>query len=240
MNSEDNETLYTNEEKLNYIVKTLNLTTQEISKKLEISPSLVSQIQNCYNGKLKRIHLYALSKAYNIPMEIFEDEAIDSKETIDFMLKQASFSIFKKDYSVLQKLMGRWYLYSYPSSPNLSEVWSTETIIYDDFTVLDAHRNKGKVYIGQKQSLLIKESHNSKNITTTMFDNDRITYGNFPFSRIAKSNNFNKEILSFGFFSRNKLEKSEARKILGELKSVQLQIDYSLIERVSNSIKMEG
>ena len=240
MNSKDSELLYTNEEKLNYIIKKLKLTTKEISLKLEISTSLVSQIQNCYSGKLKKIHLYALCHAYSIPMDIFEDETINSKESIDFMLKQASFSIFENDHQLLKKLIGRWYLYSYPSSPNLSEVWSTETHIYDDYTVLDAHRNRGRVYIGKKQSILIKESNNSKNITATVFDNDRITYGNFIFSRVAKSNNFNKEILSFGFFSRDKIEKSEAKKILGELKSVQLQMDYSLIERVSNSIKMRG
>ena len=234
------EVLYNNEEKLNYILKKLKLTTIEIAKKLEISSGLVSQIQNAYNRKLRKIHLYALSNAYNIPMDIFEDETINSKETIDFMLKQASFTIFKKDYQILEKLTGKWYLYSYPSNPNLSEVWSTETHIYDDFTVLDAHRNKGKIYIGKKQSLLVKESHNSKNITTIVFDNDRITYGNFPFSRIAKSNSFNKEILSFGFFSRRKLEKNEAKNILGKIENVQLQIDYSLIDRVSGSIEMKG
>ena len=240
MVSKDGEILYNNEEKLNYILKKLNVTTKEIANELEISASLVSQIQNCYNEKLKKIHLYALSNAYNIPMSIFEDETINSAETIDFMLKQASFTIFDKDYTMLEKLMGKWYLYSYPSNPNLTEVWSTETHIYDDFTVLDAHKNRGEIYIGKKQSLIMKESHNSKNITTIVFDNDRVTYGNFPFSKIAKSNNFNKEIVSFGFFSRDKLEKDEAKKILGTLESVQLQIDYSLIERVSGSIEMKG
>ena len=234
------ETLYNNEEKLNYILKKLNITTKEIAEKLEISTGLVSQIQNPFNGKLRKIHLYAISKAYNIPVDIFEDETINSKEIIDYMLKQASFNIFKKDYEVLKKLIGVWYLYSYPSNPNLSEVWTTETYVYDDFTVLDTHRNRGRLYIGKKQSLIIKESNNSKNITTTVFDNDRITYGNFPFSRVAKSNNFNREILSFGFFSREKISKERAKEILGRVEQVQLQMDYSLIDRVSGSIQMRG
>jgi len=234
------ETLYNNEEKLNYILKKLNITTKEIAEKLEISTGLVSQIQNPFNGKLRKIHLYAISKAYNIPIDIFEDETINSKEIIDYMLKQASFNIFKKDYEVLKKLIGVWYLYSYPSNPNLSEVWTTETYVYDDFTVLDTHRNRGRLYIGKKQSLIIKESNNSKNITTTVFDNDRITYGNFPFSRVAKSNNFNREILSFGFFSREKISKERAKEILGRVEQVQLQMDYSLIDRVSGSIQMRG
>ena len=239
MNTEDT-LLYNNEEKLHYVLKKLNLTTKEISKKLEISSGLVSQIQNHYNGKLRKIHLYALSNAYNIPIEIFEDERINQKETIDSMLKQASFKIFTPNYQLLEKLVGKWYLYSYPSNKNLSEVWTTETHIYDDFTVLDIHRNRGKIYIGKKQSILIKESNNSKNITTTLFDNDRVTYGNFPFSRIAKSNSYNREILSFGFFSRRNMSKTEAKDILGEIDKSQLQMDYDMIDRISGSIEMEG
>jgi transcriptional regulator with XRE-family HTH domain len=233
-------TLYNNEEKLNYVLKKLNLTTKEIAKKLEISTGLVSQIQNHYNGKLRKVHLYAISNAYDIPMDIFEDESINLKSTIDYMLKQASFRIFEQDYKLLEKLIGRWYLYSYPSNQNLAKIWSTETHIYDDFTVLDAHRNRGRLYIGKKQSIIIKESNNSQNITTTVFDNDRVTYGNFPFSRIAKSNSFNREILSFGFFSRKEIPKDRAKEILGEVEKVQLQMDYSVIDRVSGSIEMRG
>ena len=239
MRTED-KILYNNEEKLKYVLKKLNLTTKEISKKLEISSGLVSQIQNHYNGKLRKIHLYALSNAYSIPIEIFEDENINTKEIIDAMLKQASFKIFIPNYQLLDKLVGKWYLYSYPSNSNLSEVWTTETHIYDDFTVLDIHKNRGKIYIGRQQSILIKESNNSKNITATVFDNDRVTYGHFPFSRIAKSNSYNREILSFGFFSRRNMSKAEAKNILGEIKKSQLQMDYDMIDRVSGSIEMKG
>jgi len=236
----EEESLYNNEEKLNYILKKLNLSTKEIAQKLEISTGLVSQIQNPFNSKLRKIHLYALSHAYNIPMDIFEDESINTKNQIDHMLKQASFDIFEKDYKILEKLIGVWYLYSYPSNPNLSEVWTTQTHIYDDFTVLDIHNNKGKLHIGTKQSMIIKQSNNSKNLTVTVFDNDRITYGAFPFSRIAKSNNFNREILSFGFCSKEKLSKERAKAILGSIEKVQLQIDYDIIERISGAIAIKG
>lgn len=233
--------LYNREEKLSYIIKVLNLKTNDIAEKLEISAGLVSQIQNHYNNKLKKIHLYALSHAYNIPMEIFENNKINTTSMIDSLLKKASVqSIFINDHNMLKKLLGKWYLYSYPSNPNLSEVWSTETHIYDNFQVVDVHKNKGILHIGQNQSLIIKESHNSKNLTTTIFDNARVTYGNFPFSRIAKSNSFNREILSFGFFSKRKIEQEEAQEILGEITKVQLQIDYDLIERINSSIKMKG
>jgi len=237
----ESQIFYNREEKLNYTLKKLNISTKDIAQTLEISTGLVSQIQHYYYGKLRKIHLYALSNAYNIPLEIFENETINSAEQIDKILKHSSVKeIFKPNPQLLDKLLGKWYLYSYPSNPNLSEVWSTETHIYEDAMVLDVHRNRGLLYIGQNQSIIIKESHNSKNITTTVFDNDRVTYGNFPFSRIAKSNNFNREIISFGFFSRREIEKNEAKEILGNIGKVQLQMDYSVIERISGAIQMKG
>ncbi|CAA6816351.1 MAG: Unknown protein [uncultured Sulfurovum sp.] len=233
--------LYNNEEKLNYVIKKLNLQTKEIAQKLEISPALISQIQNHYNGKLRKIHLYAICNAYNIPIEIFESENINQEEMIDSLLEKNKHTVmFHNNPTVLDKLVGRWYVYSYPSNPKLSEVWCTETTIYDTFQVEDAHKNKGKLYIGEKQSIILKESNNSKNITSITFDNNRITYETFPFSRVSKSNSLNKELFNFGFFSRRKLSIAEAKEVLGSLDEVQLQMNYGLLERINSCIQMEG
>lgn len=233
--------LYNNEEKLNYVIKKLNLQTKEIAKTLEISPGLISQIQNHYNGKLRKIHLYAICNAYNIPMEIFENENINHGHMIDELLDKAEQNVmFHNDYDLLDKLTGLWYVYSYPSNPKLSEVWCTETTIYENFQVEDAHKNQGKLYIGEKQSIILKESNNSKNITSITFDNNRITYETFPFSRVSKSNSLNKELFNFGFFSRRKISVEQAKEVLGSIKEVQLQMNYELLERINAQIEMEG
>ncbi len=240
MNLEGN-ILYTREEKLSYVIKSFNLKTNEIANKLEISAGLVSQIQNHYNNKLRKVHLYALSSAYNIPMEIFDNEEINTEQKINNLLQKLSLkNIFTEDQNILSKLLGKWYLYSYTSNPNELEVWSTQTHIYENFSVLDVHKNAGELHIGKNQSLIIKESHNSKNITTTVFDNARITYGNFPFSRIAKSNALNREIFNFGFFSRDEMSKDKAKEILGNIDKVQLQMDHEVIDRVTASINIKG
>ena len=233
--------LYNNEEKLNYVLKKLNLQTKEIAQKLEISPALISQIQNHYNGKLRKIHLYAICNAYDIPIEIFESEKINQEEMIDNLLEKSKDTVmFYNNHTLLDKLIGRWYVYSYPSNPKLSEVWCTETTIYENFQVEDAHQNKGKLYIGEKQSIILKESNNSKNITSITFDNNRITYETFPFSRVSKSNSLNKELFNFGFFSKRKLNIAEAKEVLGSLDEVQLQMNYGLLERINSCIQMEG
>jgi len=238
---QESEILYNTEEKLKYVIKSLNLKTKEIADKLEISSGLVSQIQNHYNGKLRKIHLYALCHAYDIPMEIFENAKITTKRMIDNLLKQSisKNTIFKKDYNLLSKLIGKWYLYSYPSNPNSKNIWATETTIYEDFSVEDAHQNRGQLFIGENQSIILKESNNSKNITSITFDNNKVTYDYFAFSRVSKSNNLNKELFNFGFFSKTKIDEQEAKSILGHIEKVQLQMDYALLERISYCITIE-
>jgi transcriptional regulator with XRE-family HTH domain len=238
----ENKFLHNNEEKLNYVIKKLNLKTKDIAQKLEISSGLISQIQNHYNGKLRKIHLYAICNAYKIPMEIFENKEVNNTEVIDGLLEQTlnPDSMFQNDYKLLNKLLGTWYVYSYPSNLKLTEVWITETKIFENFHVEDMHKNTGKLYIGKKQSIILKESNNSRNITSITFDNDRITYENFPFSRVSKSNSLNKELFNFGFFSRIKMSKEEAKEVLGNINEVQVQMNYGLLERINSCIETKG
>lgn len=228
---------YYNEEKLKYIIKRLNLSNREIAEKLEINRTLVANIQSYHQNRLRKCHLYAFCYAFNIPIEIFENSNINTKEKIDKILLKRD-DIFFKDYELLNKLQGKWYLYSYPSNLGFADVWETETTIYDDFSVEDMHQNRGKLLIGRNQSIILKESHNSKNITSITFDNSRVTYGKFAFSRVSKSNLLNKELFNFGFFSREKLTLDRAKEILGDRSEVQLQIKEKFLERINRNIDM--
>ena len=234
--------LFYKEEKLACVVKLLNLQTKEIAQKLEISSSLVSQLLNYKHNKLRRIHLYALQCAYNIPLEIFDNEEIKTKADISKLLQQSkhtkSCSIFAKNHDIIESLKGIWYLYSYSSNSNLTDVWATKTEFYDDFRVVDEFNNKGKIKIGKNQSIILKESFNSKNLTSIVFNNHQVVYNIFPFSRISKSNHLNQELFNFGFFSKNKLDEDQAKYILGERKELQVQINHTFVERISEFIEV--
>ena len=71
------------------------------------------------SNKLKPLHLYAISSAYNIPIQIFNDKYIDTKEKIRTILERekSNKSIFKNENKIIDELVGDWYLYSYPSNP---------------------------------------------------------------------------------------------------------------------------
>lgn len=231
------------EEKLAYVMKKLGLVTKDIAKKLGVSSALISQIKNNYesSNRLRNIHLYAICFAYDIPIEIFENKEIDTEQKIDEILSQKhkEITMFHHNKEVLDKLVGDWYMYSYPSNPRLTDLWETKTTFYDDYAVIDEHNNKGTLNIGKSQSIVLKESNGSKNITSITFDNARIFYSVFLFSRVSKSNGMNKEIFNFGVCSRKKLDKKIVQDILGEVNGVQLQIDYDILERINFAIEVD-
>lgn len=227
------EKLYYPEEKLKFVIETLQLKKGEVAKKLEISQTFLSQLMNYSEGKLKKLHLFAICHAYNIPIEIFNNEKINTTDKIQNLLNytKKSSTIFTNSQVMLDKLLGKWYFYSY-SSQNTENIWETETTIYSDSTVEDKHKNRGKLFIGQNQSVILKETNNAKNLNTITFDNNRVGYDTFPFSRISKMNALNSELLTFGFCSRKKVEYEEAKNILGDYDKVQLKMDYTMLERL--------
>ena len=240
----DKNSRFKNEEKLAYVLKQRKLRTKDIAKKLGVQESLISQIKSYYesSNKLRNIHIYAICFAYSIPIEIFEDKSIDTEEKINLLLnkeKKKDLKVFAYNQEILSKLKGLWYMYSYTSNPMLGEIWETETTFYDDYTVEDEHKNRGTLHIGKNQSVILKESNGSKNITTITFDNSRVFYGAFLFSRVSKSNSINKEMFNFGLCSRTRLEKEFVKEVLGEKDDVQLQVSYDILERIGLCIRAD-
>ena len=241
MKQNDNNQLENNEEKLAYVIKKLGLVNKDIAKKMGMSAVSISQIKNYREGKLRNHHLYAICFTYNIPIAIFENKNINTSEKVDELLDQQHKEsiIFSHNKEILDKLVGVWYMYSYPSNPRLADVWETETTFYNDYRVIDEHENEGTLHIGKNQTLILKESAGSKNITSITFDNARIFYNVFLFSRVSKSNSMNKELFNFGICSRKKLDKEEVKVILGEVNEVQLQVNYDILERISVAVEMD-
>lgn len=227
------EQLYYQEEKLKYVIGKLNLKKGEIAQKLEISQAFLSQLMNFSENKLKKWHLYAFCHVYQIPIEIFENKQIKTTQQIDTILTHAQQTekMFEPNYELLDKLVGTWYFYSYHSQQN-DHIWQTETTIYENGTTRDKNKNIGKLLIGKNQSVIIKETYNAKNLNTITFDNNRITYKAFPFSRVSKINALNNELLTFGVCSKVKLNYEEIKEILGDYNKVQLKIDHEMLQRI--------
>ena len=235
------EIFYTNEEKLNFIIKHLKLNVKEIDKLFGTQTGYVSKLRNHANGSLKPMHLYAFNGAYDIPYKIFKDKKVNTPEKIIAILEQkeqTNNSIFKSDELLLNNLLGTWYAYFYPSN-TFANIHSIKTTITNDYRVSDEHDNHGELFLGERQSTIIKKSHNSKNFVSILFDNDQVAYKIFPFSMVSKTNQVNREMCNFGFYSRKQIELDLAKKILGDISGVQLKMDCDFKERVAEYALIE-
>lgn len=177
---------------------------------------------------------YRLIKEKSFTME--EVLTIKKESNYESYMPKEKF-LFSKNHQVLKNLLkhdGIWYFYSYPSSQNIEEkVWIIQTQFFENYTLIDAYRNKGEFFIGTHQSIVIKEGNNSKTMTAIVFDNSKLSYGTLPFAHISKSNGLQEEIFNFGFLSYKEFTETEALKILGDIKTQQLKIDYKFLNRVN-------
>ena len=232
-----NEFYYTDEEKLKCVIKHLSLENKNIANTFGISEGQASKLTNPDEGRLKTLHLHAFAHAYNIPIKIFTDKSIDSSskiiEILDNDTELKKVSIFNKDNELFENLLGDWYAYFHPSNA-FANIYSIKTTIHSDHTVTDENKNHGELLLGERQSIIVKKTRNSKNFVSIIFDNHQVAYNIFPFSMISKTNQVNREMCNFGFYSREKIDLETAEKILGtEISRVQLKMDCDFKERVA-------
>jgi len=195
-----------------------------------------------------RLQMEGLEKHYQIPLEIFDhsvrfDEMLITNMIDEYRTKlkerEERTAIFSPNIKLLKKLEGDWYSYFYPSA-DFIELQSIKTTINLDYSVIDEYGNRGIVNFGADQSIIIKESKNSKNLTSIIFNNRTITYSIFPYSMISRTNSSNRAINYFGFFSRKKFDIETAKKILGKDRNLmQIQIPYEFEDRMAPYYKID-
>ncbi len=195
-----------------------------------------------------RLQMEGLERHYQIPLEIFDHSIKFDEKLIADMIeeyraklqeRERRSSIFNPNPQLLKKIEGDWYSYFYPSA-NFIELQSIKTTINPNYSVVDEYGNRGMINFGADQSIIIKESKNSKNLTSIIFNNRTIAYSIFPYSMISRTNSSNRAINYFGFFSRKKFDIETAKEILGEDRSLmQIQIPYEFEDRMAPYYKID-
>ena len=176
-------------------------------------------------------HIDKIIDEYYKDLEKKSTQSLESKNNLNHQ------NIFYENSKLLNSLEGVWYAYFYPSNQH-QEIWSIKTTIYPNGEVIDETNNKGQLFLGKKQSIIIKETDNSKNLVSITFTNSQVGFELFYFSLVSKQNHLNKEMFNFGFYSRKKLTPEMAKEILGEKEKLQLKMDYSLHERVCEYVEI--
>jgi len=233
--------MMTKEQKLSFIIDSLEDTDKEIADKLGLSKSMMSQIKNSSYNKLQKYHLYAFSHVYNIPYEIFnEEKKINSEKDIQNYLKahtEKSKDKELKDFEVLKSLCREWYCYSY-SVEDSGNILEYKIVIDYDYKVKLFYKNKffkkGKIEINKLQSIIILED---KNIPfNIVFDNSEEKYNIFNVTILTKKDFFNRDLVQFSLFSKNPLPLNIAKHLLGNREKIQLSVEEKFKERIFRNL----
>ena len=240
MIEENNEKFFYNEDKLKFIINYLKLDVKEIANLWGVKPAYISKLREQSHNSLKPMHLYAFTGAFNIPFKVFDKKIKTSEQVIEILeehKREKKEELFSKNKQVLENIEGEWYAYFYPSN-RFSEIYRIKTTVNLDGTVVDANGNRGKLFIGTNQSIIIKESTNSKNLVSITFDNHQVAYEMFHFSLVSKRNHNALEMFNYGFFSRYEIEADMLKDILGEKSKVQLKMECDFSERISEYVEI--
>ena len=236
----DNKIFENDEEKLAFILKYRSLSNSEIASKFGVTSGTISKMKTEYNSTLKPAYLYAFESAYGIPYKIFEDKNINTPkqiiEILDEKKEKTSKDVFYDNEELLTQLVGDWYAYLYPSN-STNDIYELKTSISKDGSVIDGSKNHGKLYLGKRQSIIIKESQNSQDLISITFDNMQVSFGMFSFTLVSKRNMVHRKMCSFGFFSKKELTEEVAKEILGDIEKVQFKLDYDFEERINEFVE---
>lgn len=240
--------------KLDYILFSQKITKTQVAHKLGYADgAIVGRWCNekDLNSNIMTMAQEALERHFNIPMEIWNKEfEYDTKKIDDILNRHKRLfqntttqnGLFNKDNKLISRLKGTWYAYLYPSNPasavKSDGVWIVETIISENYYVIDEYKNEGLLQLGENQSLILKKSHDEGDLTVIRFPNRQVGYGHFRFVIVSNQNNTENEMINFGFYSRKKYTPEVAKKILGSINKMQLKLDLEFNDRMTQEVRI--
>ena len=223
-------------------------------------PSYITRLRNPkHTATLNNLHIQLLEHLCGIPKEVFDNKVEFNTAIIDMIIKKYAHKkliekrhssticenlekskIFCKNEKLFENLKGVWYAYLYPSNPSSSKkdegIWIVQTIIDDNYSVVDEYNNHGILQISDHQSLILKKSYEYDDLTIIRFQNRQVSYGIFKFIIMSTQNGSENEMVNFGFYSREKYTPKIAKEILGDIDKVQLKLDLEFNDRVISKV----
>jgi len=147
---------------------------------------------------------------------------------------------------LIEKLYGVWYHYSYGSikEKNEPKIWEEKLEIEKNGDVFYMEENgkiilKGKLNISfsLKDAFIYLIEPDSQNIILIKFNKDEVYKGIFRAPILDNSFQEDINMISFGFFSKKKLDIKVVKEILGEERKSVLIEDKKLQDRINNFLR---
>ena len=219
------------------VINELPYNDYEIAKKLGISKNFISRLKNGYD-KIKPLHYYALNSAYNIPIEIFENDKITENEILNLLRNNNKFITKTKKFNqkYLKLLQGKWYLYNY---------YSLDNYLYEDKLEINnleiKHINEkkqfdysGNIIEMNSQYTILKLYKENSQIYIIIYNRNLELEKNKLYAiMFGKSSYFNRDFTQFIILSKEKLSKDRAKVILGNRETIQMHINDRFLDRLN-------
>ena len=240
----------TNGEKIDYLIDFLGLSNIEISKKLEVPYTAISHWKQD-NGRLKRVHIYAFSMAYNIPIDIFrleeyEENSFNTKEKIEkhvnFYQKEKEECNCSRNDRVIKILSANeYYCYNFSSNKTHIDIWENRFIIKDNYSVENYDNNselirEGTIDINELQGTIKLKSKKANAYLNITFDNNRVVNNIFYAMFSTKTMVLREDIMGVCIFSKTQLPLYVVKHLLQNREKSQLIVGNRLKNRILENL----
>jgi len=201
--------------------------------------------------KKKEKKIFESLKKHNLVPKTIYDNEIDSMEKIDREIMEHKEKIrqnrlifeknlFIEDNRLYNNLKGEWNSYLYSSIyKRTGKIHIFKTYFKENYEVVDEHENRGKLFIGDNQSIVVKKTPNEKNFSVIVFQNINVSYKICRFSIISIQNGTSEEMMQHGFYSKKSYSKEEAKEILGDIDNIQLKLNLDFAKRIRDEFNTD-
>jgi len=218
-------------EKIQLIIKRNDFSQKKLAKIMGISTSELSQRLTHHGQKpLRKIDILAISKVLNIPSEIFNKNFTESSlEKFLNNNKKKDVVLNKNDLEIMEKLIGKWFIYGYSSAPQLSGEFYKFEIVIDmqqniKYSLHDIEEGIGKVAFRKHNIMFILYFREEKD-EICIFQKEKVIKEIFFSSYKSSSFILYEPIVGFCIISKFELHDKELHKILKSKNETQLLFD---------------
>ncbi len=223
----------TNIEKFISVKKILDISSTSIAKILEINKTNITHWEK--SNRLKTLHIYAFCKAFEIPLEIFTNNSINSHQKIaDYITQTKENSmLYNNSQKLIQKLQNEWFIYIYSSEIDNKFILEIKCTINENYQVclsVEQTDYQGKIYILQDQSLIIVNNIELEHKIYITFENNKID--TLFFSCLKYKNNLlTASVINIALFSKESLSQEKIEDLLGNIGNNKIIIDDNMIRK---------
>jgi len=227
-----------NNQKFDFLLNYLNISTQKAAKELGVTDAFISQLRSSNNRVIKRMHILAFTCAFEIPMEIFNEEISSTEAIIELLEKKSSSKFVQETQISSSEIEGDFFIYSYALSDILEPL--KITLINNEIFLQNSQKKIGYSFSIDSLKTFFVLDYDFKKITLSI-DNNFINEK--AFYAILEKKVLTQEISSStALISSKKLSIEDISSLLTPTKEhlYSIDINYNMLNSLKNYLTQKS